>query len=221
MGFQKAYLDVENGKRRIEVWFNPTTLNLKNTARWRANDTATGAAPYTYLGGQEQALSLKFLFHAEGLRTGEHVKAKIQQLRDLLSPEPQEIPDVDRARPPTVEFVWGTWTSRPSVVTAVDVTTELFDGDGLPLRAWVALTMSRSVSGPEEAAKKKGTNPTTKATRRRRGHEVAAGENIALIAQQHYRTPTRWREIAEMNDLDDPLRLHAPTLLIVPLEQQQ
>ena len=218
MGFQKAYLIVEPGKRRIDIWFNPTTLELKNTARWQAPNTATGDAPYTYLGGQEQALSLKFLFHAEGMRKGEHVKAKIEQLRELLKPVPQQISGVERDRPPTVEFVWGTWTSEPSIVTAVDVTTELFDEEGLPLRAWVALTMSKSLSGPEEAAKKKGTNPTTKATRRRSGHQVAPGENIALIAHQHFRTPTRWAEIAAMNDLDDPLRVHAPRLLIVPLE---
>jgi hypothetical protein len=106
-------------------------------------------------------------------------------------------------------------------VTAVHVTTELFDEDGLPLRAWVELTMSKSLSSPEEAAKSQGTNPTTKGTRRRRGHQVAPGENIALIAHEHFRTPTRWKEIAEMNDLDDPLRVQAPSLLIVPLEHDE
>jgi hypothetical protein len=221
MGFQKAYLIVEPGSRRIDIWFNPTTLELKNTGRWQDPDTATGDAPLTYLGGQEQALNLKFLFHAEGTRTGADVKAKIEQLRELLKPVSQNIPGVERDRPPTVEFVWGTWTSEPSVVKAVDVTTELFDEDGLPLRAWVGLTMSKSLLGPEDAAKKAATNPTTKGTRRRRGHQVAPGENLALIAHEHFRTPTRWKEIAEMNDLDDPLRVQAPRLLIVPLEQDE
>jgi hypothetical protein len=188
MSFQKAYLLVEGGKSRIDIWFNPTTLSVTSKARWA--ETKTGDAPKTYLGGQEEALTLKL-----------------------------GIDKVERARPPTVEFVWGAWTSQPSVVAAVDVETELFDGEGQPLRAWVTLRLSRSLSGPEEAARKKSANPTTKATRRRRGHEVGPGENLALIAQHHYRTPTRWREIADMNDLDDPLRLQAPTMLIVPLEQ--
>ena len=218
MGFQKAYLLVEPGSRRIDIWFNPTTLALTNSARWHKPATPKGKeAPLTYLGGQEQALSLKFLFHAEGMRKGADVKAKIEQLRELLKPVDQKIPGVERDRPPTVEFVWGSWTSEPSVVTEVAVTTELFDEDGLPLRAWVALKMSKSLTGPAEAP----TNPTTKGTRRRRGHQVAPGENIALIAHEHFRTPTRWKEIAEMNDLDDPLRVQAPRLLIVPLEQDE
>jgi hypothetical protein len=222
MGFQQAYLVVEgDSQRRIDVWFNPTTLELKNSARWQRPNTLTGDAPSTYLGGREQALNLKFLFHADGQRTGEDVKAKIAELRALLKPVSQKIAGAERDRPPTVEFVWGTWTSEPSVVSAVDVTTELFDEAGLPLRAWVNLTMSKSLEGPEEAAKKKGTNPTTKGTRRRRGHQVAPGENIALIAHEHFRTPTRWKEIAEMNDLDDPLRVQAPRLLIVPLEHDE
>jgi hypothetical protein len=216
--FQQAYLSVNGGKQRIDVWFNPTTLNVKSTARWGPAAAMTGDE-LTYLGGEEQALSLTFLFHADGARTGEQVQSKLDQLRNLLRPVDQVVDKVARKRPPTVEFVWGSWTSQPSVVTAVDVTTELFDGEGLPLRAWVALTLSRSLTSPEETAKKKKNNPTTMATQRRRGHEVVPGEDLALIAEHHYRTPTRWREIAEMNELDDPLRLEAPTLLIVPMEQ--
>jgi nucleoid-associated protein YgaU len=216
--FQKAYLLVE-GNKRLACWFNPTSLNVKRTAKWESGDGAGGCGQQTYLGGQEQALSLKLLFHAEGARSGAHVQSAIKDLYALLEPPAKGRDDnpLTRKRPPTVEFIWGTYRSDPYVVTSVDVTTELFDIDGTPLRAWVGLSMSRSLDGPEKEAKK-STNPTTKATQRRRAHEVGAGEDIALIAHHHYNDTTRWREIAEANYLDDPLRIHPPAMLIVPLE---
>lgn len=216
-GFLQAYLLVEDGTV-LTCWFNPTTLNVTRTAKWENANTLDGKeAPLKYVGGQEQALSLRLLFHAEGQRTGAQVKLAIEALYGLLEPKDQTAGNLAHPRPQTVQFIWGSYRSDPAVVTSVEVATELFDVDGTALRAWATLSLSRSLSGQEQA-RNKPTNPTTKATHRRRGHEVAPGEDLALIAHRHYRDPTRWREIAEENGLDDPLRVRAPDLLIVPLE---
>jgi nucleoid-associated protein YgaU len=47
---------------------------------------------------------------------------------------------------------------------------------------------------------------------------VRAGDSLASIAQAHLGDPTRWRAIAEVNGIDDPLRLMPGTTLTVPLE---
>jgi nucleoid-associated protein YgaU len=212
--FQQAYLVVEGTSDPLMCWFNPPNLNVTQSARWQAGESANGTpVPQTYLGGQEQALTLALLFHADGDRTGADVSQAIKSVQGLLEPVITPAGSLTRARPPTVEFVWGSYRSKPAVCTSVAVSTELFDQDGTPLRAVATITLANSPAAMTGAP----TNPTTKATHRRRAHEVAPGENLALIAQRHYRDPTRWREIAELNALDDPLRVAAPTILVVPL----
>jgi hypothetical protein len=215
--FQQAALLVDGGER-IECWFNPTTLKVSRTAKWDRPNTLGGSdAPLTYLGGEEQALNLRLLFHAEPPHTGDDVQAAIDAIYDLMEPVDQEVGELVYSRPPTVRFAWGAYTSDPAVCSGIDVETELFDLDGTPLRAWVSLSLTHSFNGADEG-EGEPTNPTTRATYRRRLHEVAPGEDIALVAQHHYRDPTRWRQIADANGLDDPLRLAPPAILVVPLE---
>lgn len=215
--FARAHLLVDGGER-IDCWFNPATLKISRTAKWdRPNTLAGSDAPLTYLGGEEQALSLRLLFHAEAPRTGADVDSAIKQMYALMDPRPKQIGKLVYSRPPTVRFAWGQYVSAPAVCRSVDVETELFDLDGMPLRAWVSLGLSHSFDGKGEE-KGKPTNPTTRATYRRRVHDIAPGEDIALVAQQYYGDPTRWRQIAEANGLDDPLRLAPPATVIVPLE---
>jgi nucleoid-associated protein YgaU len=42
------------------------------------------------------------------------------------------------------------------------------------------------------------------------------GDTLASIAYQEYRDPNRWRALAEANKIDDPMRVKAGTVLIVP-----
>jgi nucleoid-associated protein YgaU len=60
------------------------------------------------------------------------------------------------------------------------------------------------------------TNPTTRALPGLGSHMVRDGDSLASIAFQHYRDPTRWRAIAEANDIDDPLHLKRGTTLSIP-----
>ena len=219
--FMQAQLLIEGGTK-LTCWLNPTSLNVKRTVKWQTDESLDGAlGSQTYLGGQQQDLSLRLLFHAEDGRKAADVARAIKECYALLETRTKagDGSPLKRARPPIVELVWGSYRSDAAVVVSVDVTTELFDLDGAPLRAWVGLTLSRTLDDAEKKAKKP-TNPTTRATNDRRAHVVAAGEDIALIAHHQYGDPTRWSEIATANELDDPLRVHPTQLLLIPVEER-
>ena len=45
---------------------------------------------------------------------------------------------------------------------------------------------------------------------------VKRGQTLASIATQEYGDPRMWRPIADANGIDDPMRLHPGTLLVLP-----
>jgi len=60
------------------------------------------------------------------------------------------------------------------------------------------------------------TNPTSGGLATRRTRTVVEGDTLASIAYEEYRDPNKWRALAEANDIDDPMRVKAGTVLIVP-----
>lgn len=212
--FERAYLLMENGKDRIEFWFNPSTLQRQRQANYNSCEAAGQVAPtLEYRGTDSQSLSLELLLHAEDKRSASEVQASIRALERLIEPS-VEVTAPHQRRPERLRFIWGQYTSPLSVCNSVNTTIELFEPDGTPLRALVAITLTQAMPEPG----KPGQNPTTRATQRRRAHLVQAGDTLAGIAYKHYQDPTRWRAIALANEIDDPMRLPVGTSLTVPLE---
>lgn len=102
----------------------------------------------------------------------------------------------------TVQFV--------AYVTSVSATYTLFNPTGEPIRATCALSLT------EVAMPTKGQNPTSGALSARRIHRTVAGDSLASLAWREYGDATRWRLIAEANEIDDPMRLRPGTELLLP-----
>jgi hypothetical protein len=214
---ERAYLMIEDRPGPLYCWFNPTTLVLRRGAHWKDEPTvAQGAQKPTYLGGEGDVITLNLLLHAEDDRTGADVQDNINELLGLVDAS-QVAALQGQKRPPTMTLHWGSFTSCLAIAKSVDVTVELFDVDGTPLRATVNLTLGQYEPEAGQATSK-WTNPTTRATQARRAHHVQPGETVHLIAHHHLRDPARWRAVAEFNELDDPLRICAGDVLVVPME---
>ena len=207
---QKAKLTTESGGS-LDCWFNPSTLRFNRGANWRFRKAAGQAAPNaSYLGGTEETL-----LHAQYGQSGSDVQSAIDWLFALLDPSVTVASaPAGTKRPPTVKFSWGQYVSFAAVCQSVDVTEELFDVDGSPLRASVELGLKQAEPEPGQATAA-GQNPTTRAILANRSHTVRYGDSLASIAYKHYGDPTRWREIGEDNGIDDPLRLtHGATIVV-------
>jgi hypothetical protein len=130
-----------------------------------------------------------------------------------MPPGGTEAPD----QVPELQFSWqdfklGYLADSPVLVylTQADVKYERFTSGGLPIRATVSITLQPTSINPV------GTNPTSGGLPGRSGHMVITGETLAGIAVAEYGTPASWRNLAEINNLDDPLRMRPGATLYVP-----
>lgn len=63
---------------------------------------------------------------------------------------------------------------------------------------------------------KKGTNPTSGGRTNRKTHTLLSGESLASVAFTEFNDAGLWRAIAEENEIDDPMRLAAGSVLLLP-----
>lgn len=87
----------------------------------------------------------------------------------------------------------------------------MFSGNGIPVRAKVALSIQGCYD--EDLAAKSNNSPD-----RTREKVVCQGDTLWSLAQQAYGSPELWRSIAKTNRIENPRKLtHAITLIIPAL----
>lgn len=216
-GYQQAQLEIE-GQEPLACWFNPSQYAISKANQWHAIPVVGASLPaIQFGGGLARELTLELLFDASD-DPSQDVRSVTDRLFLMMEVAEQAGTAANAGRPPTVVFSWGSTVSFKAVSRRLDVQYTLFRPDGTPIRAICALTLvqvekanSRSGNGPTPAQ-----NPTTRANTRPAVHEVIEGDSLASIAYAAYGDPTRWREIARANAIDDPLVLERGRALVVP-----
>lgn len=142
--------------------------------------------------------------------------------------------------PPIVRFVWGKSWNIPGVVASVAERLEQFTAQGVPQRSWLRMLLLR-VNEPQGQQATRGIvvpgeiRDAAQAVaaaddggadlERTRTHEVlggtgedgeAQGERLDEIASRYYGDSSLWRLIASFNNIDNPGRLIAGTILRIP-----
>jgi hypothetical protein len=210
---QKAFLQPERGDR-IPCLFNPTELSFSRTNTWSAPEMpGKGVASLNYTGAQSGTMSLRLFFDTTD--TGASVTAYTERLLELMEVDPS-LPgtneNTNNARPPWVQFHWGTMHSFRAVLTSAEITYTYFSSQGTPLRATAELTLTQfedgKVFGPQ--------NPTSGTPHPHRAHRVQPGETLDRIAAAYYGSTNDWRAIAKLNGVEDPFSLKAGSLLAIP-----
>jgi hypothetical protein len=82
------------------------------------------------------------------------------------------------------------------------------------VRAEVVVKLTAILRQPE------GQNPTSGGLVPRRSKVLGRSDSLASVAQAEYGDPGYWRDIAELNGIDDPLRLTAGRRLLLPVRQE-
>lgn len=211
---QHAYLEVETGAR-IDCMFNPTTLSFATQNNWSGpaepgRDTPT----LRFAGGGSGSFSLSLVF--DTTPTGATVTEYTNKLLNLMKVDPA-LPGYDEAdsngRPPWVKFHWGTHLhSFRAVITSTSVSFTYFSAEGTPLRATVDLSLQQY----EPDANWGAQNPTSGTPKPQKTHQVQVGDTLDRIAARYYGDSTRWRDIATLNGIADPLDLTPGHLLSIP-----
>ena len=61
-----------------------------------------------------------------------------------------------------------------------------------------------------------GQNPTSGSDRARTTHRLVDGDTLPTLAFREYGDAARWRDIASLNGIDDPMRISPGTTLFLP-----
>jgi hypothetical protein len=217
-GFTKATLTIDGGPE-IECYFNPTEYSISKSNEWTYEKvTGTSLPPATFSGGAPRQMELSLLLD-QTLFVG---KMTVQAATDALF-KMMEVPagtsgGGTTAVPPFITFQWGTVIPFKAVCTSLTVAYKLFQPTGEPIRAEVKMTLKQADKASTKSSNgaNKGQNPTTRANAGFGVHTVRDGDTLPSIAYQTYGDATRWRIIAEANDVDNPLHLRRGTPLSLP-----
>ncbi|MGH9002625.1 MAG: LysM peptidoglycan-binding domain-containing protein, partial [Acidimicrobiia bacterium] len=184
----------------------PKDYSITRKASWRSDLAKKAAAPSEYIGAEPTQITVEMFLDESEQKNGD-VSKTVAQLLKALDPD-QGTKDAPSA--PYVIFLWGKAIRFRGTLLSVAVRYSLFRGTGIPVRGSATLTIK------EMAEPTAGQNPTSGSLIGYRTHVVRAGDTLASVAYAEYGDPTRWRDLAEANDIDDPSRVFPGRSLLVP-----
>src|SRR6187200_2486526 len=192
-GFQRAKLEID-GTEPIECAFNPQSYTVSKTNIWNFKPTTGVDLPDgEFGGGLPRRTTLSLLLDVSLLSPDQSVKDTANKLLKMM--ETDGGGGGGGSAPPFVTFRWGSVDLPKSVPVSLTIQYVLFHPNGEPIRATVDLELAQA------------EKPTTRAMSGLRVHRVRDGDSLPSIAYDAYGDPTRWRPIAELNGIDNPLRL--------------
>lgn len=213
----------------VHCMFNPNkyTLSMTNNFQIKGMDglNYTMESDESSVSPRELALGELWFDGVEGndddVRrvTGKLMEFAQMRERNWKKPKPPASPDGSpppegpELKPPPAKFVfkWGVFQFN-GVIKSLTIDYVLFTQDGTPIRAKANLKMAEYRQ--EDAWP--GQNPTSGGGPTERIWRVASGQRIDGIAAEVYGDATRWRRIAEHNDIEDPFALRAGMTLAIP-----
>ena len=203
----------EIGSISISCMFNPYeyTVSKSNTFEEKPKNKADVVhAEFKKAGAQTLKLNLTFDTYEKGTDVS-LLTNKLWKLMETKTRDDQD--ESKKIPPPYVAFEWGVFRFV-SVITNMTQKFTLFKMDGTPVRAKVDITFSQ-FNDINDYPKQ---NPTSGGGPINRVWRVVAGDRLDLIAATVYGDSTRWRRIAERNNIVNPLALRTGQQLLIPKE---
>jgi hypothetical protein len=204
--------NMPSGETEIECMFNPTEYRLNQTLNVTRNQTpATDGGTPEFSGTNAMTLTTQLFFDDFASMEGD-VTPKITTLLAWTHPTADSL-DRGRPCPPLVAFKWG---GNPQLddfsgyLKSVAINYTVFRKDGTPVQAKVDITIEGQ---PETIG---GQNPTSHSVNSRRVQTMIEGDSLQSIAYRELGKAAYWRAIAELNGIDDPMRVVAGTVLLIP-----
>ncbi|SFR69263.1 LysM domain-containing protein [Agromyces sp. CF514] len=195
----------------IQFQMNPKELTMAKSASWKTEKQkkASSAPPATYQGPEAQKLSVEMFFDDTAGGSGDSVVQRVEKLFQACAPT-KDSKRGDKPSAPWVRFKWGVLSGFVGYIKSVSAKYTLFSPTGTPLRAVCTVAL-------EEIAEEPGKqNPTSGGLRPRRVHTIREGDTLAAIAYREYGSAAMWRVLADVNGIDDPMRLAPGRAVFLP-----
>ena len=198
---------------RVSCMFNPHEYIItkrNNYSERPANNTDIPNAEFRQSGAQELKLTLQFDTYEER-RDVTTITSQLAQL--MLTRTREDGDENEKIPPPQVAFVWGAFRFV-AYITSITQRFTLFLNDGTPVRAKVDVVFRQYVLVDDHRGESQ--NPTSGGGPIERMWRVRTGDRLDTIAAAVYGDASRWRLIAERNQILDPLRLRPGQQLAIP-----
>jgi nucleoid-associated protein YgaU len=198
----------------IPFQLNPKELTMAKTAKWETKNQkkASSAPPASYQGPEPQKLTVEMYFDASLARDASVVK-QVEALMRATAPT-EKSKGTKTPSPPWVRFMWGGLSGFVGYITSVSAKYTLFAPSGMPIRAVCTVAMT------ELATEQGKQNPTSGGLQPRRLHTVREGDTLAGIAYRAYGRSALWRALADVNGIDDPMRLRPGRSILLPVAEE-
>lgn len=214
MSLEKASIDIVSGTKagtQIRVLFNPTEYTLDRSNTYKVTSIpGLGGPLFHFVNGEADTLAMELFLddYTDRMPGGKSVRDRVDEIAALL-----EI-DNNLHAPPIVRFVWGK-LSFTAIIEKLTRKLTLFQPEGVPARATLNISFKEYRTLPELLI-----NPRLQSADKSKRRVIVGDDALWLLASREYHDITKWRVIAEHNDLDDP-RDVAPGdwVTIPPLEQ--
>lgn len=203
MSLEKAMIMNLDTKEEIEVLFNPKEYIIEKKTPWKEQEIhGMDSPPVEFTFGERKRLSMELFFD-----TSEE-KTDVRQYTDAI--EKLMLVDASLHRPPLVMFSWGNLKFNCVLEDLVQRFT-MFKNDGTPIRAILKVLFKEYATSKEQfQAKPRESSDHTKRI------VLREGETLQSLSAREYEDPNQWREIANANDIEDPLNVKPGTVLRVP-----
>lgn len=199
----------DNEYECVECMFNPKELKFVKSNKWTHPESEhnKNSPDLQFSRGEGMTLTMDLFFDTYEQKTD--VRDCTKEVWKFMWV------DKEQAEPPHCIFRWGLTVSFEAVITDITETFTLFLDDGRPVRSTLNVTFKQTT----EENKYPGQNPTTLSMAGYRTALVKQGETLDWIAHREYGDCKYWRFLAEVNHLDNPMKIRdGQCLAIAPVK---
>ena len=204
---QKATIINLDTNETVTCQFNPGEYTFTKRNTWKQNAGKGQDVPVMeFSGGKPAQLKMELFFDTTA--KGEDVREKYTDKLIKMTQIGSRDASTNVGEPPKCRFQWGSTWSFIAVLTNIQQKFIMFLGDGTPVRAKVNVTFQQV----QEEGLYPPQNPTS-LSQARRTRVIQPGDRLDLIAFQEYGDANRWYELAQANNLTDPMTLQPGQVL--------
>lgn len=201
MGLEKATITNLQTNDRVSVMFNPEEYSLDlGNAFAEIAIPGLRTPPIQYVRGNIRNLKMELFF--DTFEKKSDVRNEIRKISSLLEK------DKKTQAPPILLFSWGHFNFK-CVLESAGQRFIMFLQDGTPVRAKLSVSFKEYESIDIEIKSGLFVGPPTV-------RNILEGENLSAIAGEVLGDPGAWREIAKLNNIDNPRKLVPGMTLILP-----
>jgi len=187
--------------QQIQVMYNPEQFSLDQGNTFaEIGIPGLNAPPIQYVRGKGRTLSMELFFDSYELNVD--VRQFTDGITGLLTTLPSTF------APPILLFVMGGFSFRCVLMEAAQRFT-MFDVDGTPVRSTLNVRFHEYVDVTVAVESGVFIGPPTLVN-------IVQGDTVSSIAASVYGDPSRWRDIANANNIEDPFSLPSGHPLVIP-----